>query len=60
MSLRSSEKEKFLKIFSSDVQIMIMIENETYYYVNHFLKWNISKKTSYVIGIRHFLERFAS
>ena len=27
-----------------------MIENEIYCYVNGFLKWNISKKTSYVGG----------
>ena len=26
-----------------------MIENEIYYYVNGFLKWNISTKTSYII-----------
>ena len=50
MSLRCSEKEKFFKFFSSDVQIRIMIEKEIYCYVNGFLKWNISKKTSYVIG----------
>ena len=43
-------KEKFFKFFSNDVQIRIMIENEIYCYVNGFLKWNISKKTSYVIG----------
>ena len=54
MSLRCSEKKKFLKFFSSDVQIRIMIENEIYCYVNGFLKWNISKKTSYVIGNKKF------
>ena len=36
-----------------------MIENEIYRYVNGFLKWNISKKTSYIIGNNKFLERFA-
>ena len=54
MSLRCSEKEKFFKFFSSDVQIRIMIEKEIYCYVNGFLKWNISKKTSYVIGNKKF------
>ena len=59
MSPRCSEKEKFFKFFSSDVQIRIMIENEIYCYVNGFLKWNISKKSSYDIGSKKFLERFA-
>ena len=27
-----------------------MTENEIYCYVNGFLKWNISKKTSYIVG----------
>ena len=54
MSLRCSEKEKFFKFFPSDIQIRIMIENEIYCYVNGFLKWNISKKTSYVIGNKKF------
>ena len=27
-----------------------MIENEIYYHVNSFLRWNISKETSYIIG----------
>ena len=31
-----------------------MIENEIYYYVNGFLKWNISKKSSYTIGNKKF------
>ena len=31
-----------------------MIENEIYCYVNGFLKWNISKKTSYIIGNKKF------
>ena len=37
-----------------------MIENEIYCYVNGFLKWNISKETSYIVGnkVRQFLERF--
>ena len=33
---------------------MNMIENEIYCYINGFLKWNISKKTSYVIGNKKF------
>ena len=36
-----------------------MIENEIYCYVNGFWKWNISKKTSYIVGNKKFLERFA-
>ena len=48
ISLRCSKKEKFFKFFSSKVQIRIMIANEIYCYVNGLLKWNISKKTSYV------------
>ena len=35
--------------FSSDVYIRVMIENEIYSYVNDFLKWNISKKSSYIV-----------
>ena len=31
-----------------------MIENEIYCYVNAFLKWNILKKTSYVVGNKKF------
>ena len=31
-----------------------MIENEFYCYVNGFLKWNISKKTSYIVGNKKF------
>ena len=27
-----------------------MIENEIYCYINGFLKWNIRKKTSYIVG----------
>ena len=27
-----------------------MIENEIYRYVNGFLKWNISKKPSHIVG----------
>ena len=38
--------KKLSKLFFSDVQIRIMIENEIYCYINGFLKWNISKKTS--------------
>ena len=50
MSLWCSEKEKFFKFFYSDIKIRIMIENEIYCYINTFLKWNISKKTSNIIG----------
>ena len=31
-----------------------MIENEIYIYVNGFLKWNISKDTSYMVGNNTF------
>ena len=31
-----------------------MYENEIYCYVNDFLKWNISKKTSYNVGNKNF------
>ena len=31
-----------------------MIENEIYCYINDFLKWNISKNTSYMVGNRNF------
>ena len=34
-----------------------MIENEIYCYVNGFLKWNISKKTSYIVGNKKFTEK---
>ena len=54
MSLRCNEKEKFLKLVSSDVQIRIMIANEIYCYVSGFLKWDISKKTSCVVGNKTF------
>ena len=59
MSLWCSEKETFFKFFPSDVSIRIMIENGIYCSVNGFLKWNISKKTSYIVGNKKFLERFA-
>ena len=36
-----------------------MIEHEIYDYVNGFLKWNISKRTSNIIGHNNVLERFA-
>ena len=32
-----------------------MVENEIYCYVNGFLKWNISKKTGYIVGTKKFL-----
>ena len=31
-----------------------MIENEIYCYVNGFLKWNISKETSYIVGNKKY------
>ena len=31
-----------------------MIENEIYCYINGFLKWNISKKTSYIVRNKNF------
>ena len=31
-----------------------MIENEIYCYINGFLKWNISKETSYIVGNKNF------
>ena len=34
-----------------------MIENEIYFYVNGFLKWKISKKTSYVVGKKKFFAK---
>ena len=43
MNLSCGKKEDFLKT-----------ENEIYCYVNGFLKWNISKKTSYIIGHKNF------
>ena len=42
------------KVFFCDVQTRIMIENEIYYYINGFLKWNIGKKTSCIIGNKKF------
>ena len=36
-----------------------MTENEIYYYVNGFLKWNISRETSYIVGNKNLPERFA-
>ena len=51
------QKGKFFKFFFIDIWIRIMIENEIYWYVNGFLKWNICKNTSKTVGI--FYERFA-
>ena len=36
-----------------------MIENEIYCYVNGFLKWNISKKTSYIVGNKKFTRKIS-
>ena len=47
------QKEKLFKFFFSNLQIIIIkIENEYYCYVIGFLKWNISKKTSYMEQLR--------
>ena len=54
MSLWYSKKWKFFKFFFSNVYIKIMIENEIYCYINGFLKLNIGKKTSYIIGNKKF------
>ena len=34
-----------------------MIENEIYCYINGFLKWNISKKASYIVGNKKFTRK---
>ena len=34
-----------------------MNENENCCYVNGFLKWNISKKSSYIVGNKKFFEK---
>ena len=36
-----------------------MIENEIYRYVNGFLKWNISKNTSYIVGNKKFTRKIS-
>ena len=51
------QKGKNIKLFISDVQIRIIIENEIYCYINAFLKWNISKKTSYIVGNKKFTRK---
>ena len=53
MSLWCRKKENFSSFFS-DVEIRIIIENDIYCNINGFLKWNISKKTSYTIGNKKF------
>ena len=40
------QKGKLFKLFFSDVQIQIMIENKIYCYYNVSLKWNISLFTN--------------
>ena len=57
MSLWCSKKEKFFKFFFSDVWIRITIENEIYFYINGFLKYTISKKTSYILGNKKFTRK---
>ena len=49
MSLWYRKKEKFFKFYFSDVWIKIMIKNDIYCYIDGFLKWNISKKSSYIV-----------
>ena len=56
MSLRCRKKKKFLKFFSSNFQVRMIIENEIYSYDNGFLKWNISKKTSYIVQNKKFFD----
>ena len=41
-------------MFSSDIWIRIMIEKEIYCYANGFLKWDISKETSYIAENKKF------
>ena len=53
------EQGKVFKVFFSDVQIKIMIENEIYCYVNGFLKWNIGEKNIYIVGNEKFTGKFA-
>ena len=50
MGLGCSDQEKLFKFFSSDAEIKIMIEIEIYYNFNGFLKWNINKRTSCIVG----------
>ena len=52
--LATCKKEKLFKFSFSDVQISVMIENEIYCYINGFLKWNTSKKTSHIVGNKKF------
>ena len=54
MSLWCGKKEKFFKFFFWYVYIRIMIENEIYYHTDGFLNWNISEKTSYIVGNKKF------
>ena len=49
---------KIFKFFFSDVQIWIIYEIEIYCSTNGFLKWNIIKNTSYIVGNNEFA-RFA-
>ena len=53
MSLQCSKKETFFKLFLN-LKIKIMIKNEIYCYINDIFKWNISKKTSYIVGNKKF------
>ena len=53
MTLSCSKNEKF---FFSDISIRIIIENEIYCYINGFLKWNISRKTSYIVGNKKYMK----
>ena len=50
MSLWCSKREKKFKWFFGDIYIRIMIQNEIFCY----MKWNISKKNSYIEGNKNF------
>ena len=52
MSLCCSKKEE--KLFFKDVYISVMIENKIYCYINGFLMWNISKKTSKDFFVKNY------
>ena len=52
-----NKKEKFFKLFFSDSQIKIVIENEIYCYINGSLNSSISKKTSYIVWNKKHFEK---
>ena len=52
------QKEKNNFFFKGD-EIRVMIKNEIYCYISCFMKWNINKKTSYIVeSKKDFVERF--